>query len=148
MAGDQISVRPLQLVSAARLRNCIDDQFNSLRRHSRFRDEDYALLRDLKSPVTLWGRPKHFLSDGWFPGRTVQVQEIGKPYEISIYIGEDLETCRRENISLGTRMQVRAGRVVGELRQRVHTPPAFVAELCLLRSGIVILFDHVPISIR
>ena len=63
-----------------------------------FRDEDYALLRDLKSPVTLWGRPKHFMSDGWFPGRGVKLQETGKKYDIGIYIGDDLALCRDENI--------------------------------------------------
>lgn len=80
-----------------------------------FRDEDYALLRDLKSPVTLWGRPKHFLSYGWFPGRTVQVQETGKPYDITLYIGEDLATCRRENILKQALLQIEVkGRHVGD----------------------------------
>ena len=63
-----------------------------------FRDEDYALLRDLKSPVTLRGRPKHFLSNGWFPGSGVQLRETGKAYSTGIYVGEDLSVCRAENI--------------------------------------------------
>lgn len=63
-----------------------------------FRDEDYALLRDLKSPVTLRGRPKHFLSNGWFPGSGVPLRETGKVYSTGIYVGEDLAECRAENI--------------------------------------------------
>ena len=80
-----------------------------------FRDEDYALLRDLKSPVTLWGRPKHFMADGWFPGRPIQLREVDMPYDINIYIGEDLATCRDENILKQALLQIEvSGRQPGD----------------------------------
>ena len=71
-----------------------------------FRNEDYALLRDLKSPVTLWGRPKHFMSDGWFPGKGVTLQATGKKYNINLYVGEDVALAARENILKKARLQV------------------------------------------
>ena len=71
-----------------------------------FRDDDYALLRDLKSPVTLWGRPKHYMSNTWFPGSSVQVKETGKAYKTDIYVGEDLAVCRDENILKSATLRV------------------------------------------
>ncbi len=80
-----------------------------------FRDEDYALLRDLKSPVTLWGRPKHFMSDGWFPGRSVSVKEPGRTYEVGIYIGDDLAACRDARILKAACLRVHLrGRKTGD----------------------------------
>lgn len=79
------------------------------------RDEDYALLRDLKSPVTLWGRPKHFMSDGWFPGRSIKLKEPGKPYDVGIYMGEDLAACRDAGILKVARLRVHiSGRQSGD----------------------------------
>jgi len=71
-----------------------------------FRDDDYALLRDLKSPVTLWGRPKHYMSNSWFPGSGVQVKEAGTAYKTDIHVGEDLAVCRDENILKSATLRV------------------------------------------
>ena len=71
-----------------------------------FGDEDYALLRDLKSPVTLWGRPKHFMSAGWFPGRGLKLAAAGQPYHVDLYVGDDLPLARRENILKTARLQM------------------------------------------
>ncbi|MAV34235.1 MAG: hypothetical protein CMJ59_02145 [Planctomycetaceae bacterium] len=71
-----------------------------------FGDEDYALLRDLKSPVTLWGRPKHFMSAGWFPGRSLKLAEAARPYHVDLYVGDDLPLGRAENILKTAHLQM------------------------------------------
>ena len=46
------------------------------------------------------------MSDGWFPGRSVKLEQPDKKYDIGIYVGEDLETCRKENILKLARLQI------------------------------------------
>jgi len=106
-----------------------------------FRDEDYALLRDLKSPVTLWGRPKHFMSDGWFPGRSVKVAEPGKPVNLGIYIGEDLAACRAARILKCARLRVHiSDRTLGDpVRVALNGTPLPIARA--KDEGGVIGFD-------
>ena len=71
-----------------------------------FQDEDYALLRDLKSPVTLWSRPKHFLSDGWFPGRSVTLEDAAQQYEIHLYVGDDLIRYQQDHTLKQAHLQI------------------------------------------
>jgi hypothetical protein len=65
-----------------------------------FRDEDYALFRDLKNPVTLFGRPKHFFAEGTFQlGRTYPIsRQTGGKTDIRMYVGDDLKACREAMI--------------------------------------------------
>lgn len=80
--------------------------FNFFTRRYPFNDEDYAILRDLKSPVTLWGRPKHYFAKDFYRGRTVPLAKPGKKYDIRMYVGDDLALCRKENILKSARLVV------------------------------------------
>ena len=71
-----------------------------------FRDEDYALLRDVKSPVTLWGRPKQFGVDRFLRSGRLPLAEVGRAYDIRIFIGEDLAACREAMILNEARLVV------------------------------------------
>jgi len=68
------------------------------REHYPYRDADYALLRDLTSPVSLWGRPKQFGVDRFLRGGRLALAEVGKAHEIRIFMGEDLAACREAMI--------------------------------------------------
>lgn len=106
-----------------------------------FRDEDYALLRDLKSTITLWGRPKHFMSAGWFPGQSIDVTKEGDTHETVIYIGEDLQLCHNEHILKNARLQM--------VIDAAHTDDRFSFQLNgidldnhnLNRNGSIFAFD-------
>ena len=106
-----------------------------------FRDEDYALLRDLKSPVTLWGRPKHYMSNTWFPGSSVQVKETGKAYKTDIYVGEDLAVCRDENILKSATLRVVMKRLQKDdvLEVALNGQPLALADA--KRDGMTIRFE-------
>ena len=106
-----------------------------------FRVEDYALLRDLKSPVTLWGRPKHYMSNTWFPGSSVQVKETGKAYKTDIYVGEDLAVCRDENILKSATLRVVMKRLQKDdvLEVALNGQPLALADA--KRDGMTIRFE-------
>jgi len=72
-----------------------------------YRDEDYALLRDLKGPVNLWGRSKHFGSDQFLVGNGITVADSGKPYPVEVYVGEDLPAIHRARFLESARWQVK-----------------------------------------
>ena len=80
--------------------------FNFFTRRYPFSDEDYAILRDLKNPVTLWGRPKHYFAEDFYRGRTVPLAGPGKKSDIRMYVGDDLALCRSENILKSARLVV------------------------------------------
>jgi hypothetical protein len=65
-----------------------------------FRDEDYALLRDLRGLVTLWGRPKHFVAAGSFhpPANDPIPPRVDGEVGVEIFVGEDLAACREAMI--------------------------------------------------
>ena len=90
--------------------------FNFFTRRYPFDDEDYAILRDLKSPTTLWGRPKHFFARDFYRGRTVKLSEVGKRYDIRMYVGDDLALAKKENILKQAQLYLQvAGREAAEL---------------------------------
>ncbi len=62
------------------------------------RDEDYAMLRDIQSPQTLWGRPKDFHVQEFFPADELKLEEANRAYPVRIYIGDDLLDYRQAGI--------------------------------------------------
>jgi len=100
------------------------------RQHYPFREADYTLLRDLQSPVTLWGRPQQFGVDRFLRGGRMPLEEVGKEYDVRIYIGEDLAARREEMILSAARLVVRIdGRKNGdELDVALNGQPLPLAE--------------------
>ena len=75
-----------------------------------FTEVDYALLRDLSSPVTLHGRDKQFMAthESWHgPALPQTVGEVGVPAAVSIFVGDDVARAREENILAGVQLRVR-----------------------------------------
>ena len=104
------------------------------RQYFPFRNEDYALLRDLKGPVTLWGRPKLFGVDHFFRGGgRIALAKPGKNYDVGIYVGEDLAACREAMILKHARLNLKIeGRQDGdqlEIALNGHTLQLGDAEL-------------------
>ena len=100
-----------------------------------FDDADYALLRDLKSPLTLWGRPKHFLSAGWFPGRGLKLAAAGQPYHVALYVGDDLPLARRENILKTARLKMAVQGLSAEAVLEVRLNDQLLPPASVLRDG-------------
>ena len=110
-----------------------------------FGDEDYALLRDLKSPLTLWGRPKHFMSAGWFPGRGLKLAEAGKSYHVNLYVGDDLPRGRAENILKTARLQMAVHGLPAEATLEVCLNDQMLPQASAVRDGEQIQFPLVHI---
>ncbi|MEE3368903.1 MAG: hypothetical protein VX346_06130 [Planctomycetota bacterium] len=100
-----------------------------------FDDADYALLRDLKSPLTLWGRPKHFMSAGWFPGRGLKLAAAGQPYHVDLYVGDDLPLARRENILKTARLQLTVSQLPDEASLRVRLNDQLLPAASVVRDA-------------
>ncbi len=72
--------------------------FNFFAPNYPYTDSDYAILRDLVSPVTLWGRSKQFYAGDNFKDLELDLEQAGKPYTANMYVGEDLAECLKAGI--------------------------------------------------
>jgi len=72
--------------------------FNFFTRGYPYSDEDFALLRDLSRPETLWGRRKDFYSDAYFQRGKTPLHQLDHPYTIPLFMGDDLNACRDAQI--------------------------------------------------
>jgi len=77
--------------------------FNFFTNEYPFSPAYYSLLRDLTSPDTLYGRDKVFRArpESWAPTGVcvgTAIAEIGEPYQVMIYIGDDIQRAASENI--------------------------------------------------